>query len=516
MPGPRPAVRSMPDPVTPLGDARSSRTILPSGVAMRTPVRYRGGCPARPAAINSWQFDSKRFDSKVRLPPLSLCDPLGSVVMMDVPVADSVVEDVEVMLARMGSVLDAADLGSLDVDDLGRVVASVRRAQSRLDAVIVRAGLRSAELTDDGAPPARDLLIGTGEVRGATARREAARSALAARDARLAQLMGSGQLGPDHLDVLVHRLARLHDDHLADVLLHDVVERGHGWPADTFDRALRGVVELTATTESDPDEADGASFDANASARAASEVRHWFDRRTGMGQVSAQLDPERYEAVTAALDAQMTALANAQGEGTEKNAALAADAFVELVLGATSRAGGRARPLVTVVVDEQTLRRGRHPQSVAETADGHGLSDGAIARLCCDAVVQRVVVDGHGLPIDVGRRHRTATAAQWTALRGLYSTCGWMGCDALLSWCEAHHIRFWEHGGPTDLDNLVPLCSHHHHLVHDRRWRIELSAERALRILRPDGRLHGITSPPTRRPPPARGRRQRQPAGTAL
>jgi hypothetical protein len=30
----------------------------------------------------------------------------------------------------------------------------------------------------------------------------------------------------------------------------------------------------------------------------------------------------------------------------------------------------------------------------------------------------------------------------------------------------------WLDGGPTDLDNLVPLCSRHHHLHHEGRFRL--------------------------------------------
>jgi len=31
------------------------------------------------------------------------------------------------------------------------------------------------------------------------------------------------------------------------------------------------------------------------------------------------------------------------------------------------------------------------------------------------------------------------------------------------AWCEADHLRAYEVGGVTDLDNLVLWCSHHHH-----------------------------------------------------
>ncbi|MCV7131382.1 HNH endonuclease, partial [Mycobacterium hodleri] len=39
------------------------------------------------------------------------------------------------------------------------------------------------------------------------------------------------------------------------------------------------------------------------------------------------------------------------------------------------------------------------------------------------------------------------------------------GCGATRG-LHAHHIRHWEDGGPTDLDNLVLLCPFHHRLHH--------------------------------------------------
>jgi predicted restriction endonuclease len=49
----------------------------------------------------------------------------------------------------------------------------------------------------------------------------------------------------------------------------------------------------------------------------------------------------------------------------------------------------------------------------------------------------------------------------------------------------------WDaHRGATDLANLLPLCSRHHHLVHEGGWRLSLDHERTLTIIRPDGELH--------------------------
>ncbi|HEX2374877.1 MAG TPA: HNH endonuclease signature motif containing protein [Actinomycetota bacterium] len=61
-----------------------------------------------------------------------------------------------------------------------------------------------------------------------------------------------------------------------------------------------------------------------------------------------------------------------------------------------------------------------------------------------------------------------------------------------MGWCEAHHVRHWLHGGPTDLANLVLLCRAHHRAVHEGGWRLARG---------PDGRL--TATPPHRRHPAA-------------
>ncbi len=58
----------------------------------------------------------------------------------------------------------------------------------------------------------------------------------------------------------------------------------------------------------------------------------------------------------------------------------------------------------------------------------------------------------------------------------------------------------WEHGGPTDLDNLLPICNRHHqHFVHDKGWKLKLLPDRTLEITLPDGETM-TTGPPSRGP----------------
>jgi hypothetical protein len=71
-------------------------------------------------------------------------------------------------------------------------------------------------------------------------------------------------------------------------------------------------------------------------------------------------------------------------------------------------------------------------------------------------------------------------------------------------WCTAHHLQPWTPvtpgaaRGPTDLANLAPLCSTHHHLAHEGGWTLTRGPDGVL-TARPPG-----TAPPPDRPSPDR------------
>ncbi|MSZ99743.1 MAG: hypothetical protein F2581_04045, partial [Actinobacteria bacterium] len=50
-------------------------------------------------------------------------------------------------------------------------------------------------------------------------------------------------------------------------------------------------------------------------------------------------------------------------------------------------------------------------------------------------------------------------------------------CEVIFDHCNIHHIEYWENGGPTDLNNMVPLCSQHHHAAHEGGWKLTLNPE---------------------------------------
>ena len=78
----------------------------------------------------------------------------------------------------------------------------------------------------------------------------------------------------------------------------------------------------------------------------------------------------------------------------------------------------------------------------------------------------------------------------------MYATCAIPGCGVRYDHCKLHHVIWWRHGGCTDLDNLLPVCSRHHHKIHDSGWEVTLGPNRQLTIRFPDGTVQS-TGPPT-------------------
>jgi hypothetical protein len=165
-----------------------------------------------------------------------------------------------------------------------------------------------------------------------------------------------------------------------------------------------------------------------------------------------------------------------------------ADAFAEVAR--RSRAADiitkhRARPTILAITEMSVLWDQLRVNGVCELEDGTQLTARQLRRMACEADIIPMVLDTNGVPMDVGRAYRLATPKQRLALRVLHSTCACEGCDVPFDWCEIHHLRPWDKLGRTNLDNLVPLCEYHHHLVHDLDGEVrsyELLPDRTLRL----------------------------------
>ena len=135
----------------------------------------------------------------------------------------------------------------------------------------------------------------------------------------------------------------------------------------------------------------------------------------------------------------------------------AADALVTLAKRCRGAAGGVRRSPTTLIVhlseDAPPLLEGAGPLS-RETAE----------RLGCDA--RRLTIKPSGRDLVHSRVGRCASYAQQRALHKRSGHCQYPGCTAARE-LEAHHLLAVEHGGHTELDNLILLCPRHHKLLHD-------------------------------------------------
>lgn len=163
-------------------------------------------------------------------------------------------------------------------------------------------------------------------------------------------------------------------------------------------------------------------------------------------------------------------------------------------------------PEVSVLTDLSFLMGELHAAGICETEDGNPLPVSTVRRLCCDAEIIPITLGADGVPIDVGRTARTVNRAQRRALRAMHRTCAHPDCTVPFSHTKIHHVRWWTRDrGPTDIDNLLPLCERHHHLVHEGRWTLTMTPDRVATWTRPDGTIHHQGSTIDRRPAPAAG-----------
>jgi hypothetical protein len=95
----------------------------------------------------------------------------------------------------------------------------------------------------------------------------------------------------------------------------------------------------------------------------------------------------------------------------------------------------------------------------------------------------------------------------------MHRTCVGHHCTVNFEHCQIHHIMFWRFNGPTDISNLVPLCSRHHHLAHEGGWTLTMTPHRTVTWTRPDGTIHSthhtIDRPPHRRNRPTKRNKKR-------
>jgi hypothetical protein len=178
------------------------------------------------------------------------------------------------------------------------------------------------------------------------------------------------------------------------------------------------------------------------------------------------------------------------------------------VVAETPQSGFQAQQADALVAIVKTYLDGAAPESgapSAATADryqvvvhvdeaalhgGIGRADApleTVKRLACDASLVVVTEDEGGAPLNVGRKQRNVSTSIRRALWARDRHCTFPGCHRT-RFVDAHHVQHWVEGGPTSVDNLVLLCSHHHRLLHEGGYGIRRDYQGEHYFVRADGR----------------------------
>jgi Domain of unknown function (DUF222) len=381
------------------------------------------------------------------------------------------------------------DLRALDAETADRRELDDRAAQSTrlrawLDSVDVDLGRAFEAKTGYGAKTfadAANVALSTGE---RVVERGRTLCALPAIEAALR----AGEASGAHVDAATRALRQVDEKHRAELAsrIDALVGDARSLPANEFERRLKIEVRRL---QGDPDKQQKRSV----------RWRAWVERISGMFRGDFTCDPLNAIKIDRRIQDEVDRLFaervpdDAPDDPIERQKYLAGLAVISLLSG---NGGAVGKPELIVVVDATQV-----------DADGRATVDWGLPVDVPDEVLRdvaaraklHVVAVWPPADLDLGRRQRLASAAQRRVLRALYPSCAMPGCDVRFARTKMHHVWWWEHGGPTDLDNLLPICNRHHHCVHDLGWELKLLPDRTLEITLPDGDTVE-TGPPSRGP----------------
>ncbi len=204
--------------------------------------------------------------------------------------------------------------------------------------------------------------------------------------------------------------------------------------------------------------------------------------------LASNLPPDRINAIRAKLEELARAAKTPDDIRTADQ--LRADTFLDLLEGQVT--GGRGRAFVNIDVDLTTLLG-------ADDNPGHIPGWGPVTA----EMARKIVSDqpdcdweftalDQGKPVATGTLARRPNTGMKRRIRSRYRTCVHPGCRRPARQSDLDHTRDWAKGGKTSLDNLAPLCEHHHQLK-DQGWSYRILDAGTFRFTSPLGHTY-ITS----------------------
>ena len=405
---------------------------------------------------------------------LGLSHPLFIVIIMSEKPFDEGPEpmtDVDRGRAVVG-LLDAMSPAGSSVPELRDLASVLGRARVKIDSLMCEIAAEVGRA--DAGVDAASVLQDSGRLSGRDARRVDKVAGRLAEMPNTAERLAAGDITMDHAAALV-TAAEQCGTNVVDSN-SDLLERAGKTSPESFARQARRFAAAEA-----PDRGE-ALLERQRRTRAASV---FVDSDTGMGKVFGAFDPISFNLIEQVVDGHTDALWRADGgrDGRPNEVRTCeqrrADALFELITGRdaltrkpleSAAAGGgdglraKASAQLVAVADIGVLD-GTNPQGGCEIIGTGPVPPGILAQLSPDTRLTGMIFAGQGRPLWMGRSIRLANAHQHLAIAVRDRGC--VACGAPMHRCEIHHIREWENGGPTDIDNLTALCGPHHRAHHN-------------------------------------------------
>ena len=369
----------------------------------------------------------------------------------------------------------------MNIAELRAFMADIRTRQAKLDAQMLEANARMISLMHDPVAPTFVIpereLVAHGGLTSREAREVVSRGLVTEVAPEMGAVLAAGDTTAAHVDALGRGLKIAGAERDAFLThLPDLVEASTTMSASQFDQLVKETAKSVVAD-------DGLStFERQ-------KRETYFKMRTeadGCLSVSGKFDPISASILKSKIGRLVETMFHSGDKEVpvevmpwiEPNDHRQAQALIALVNGASESVSDvPARAEIVVHVDFETLQHGLHAGGNCRTALGADLPVETVRRLACEAEILPVVLDGRSVPIDVGRSKRLATVHQRRALEAIHPTCAIPDCEVIFDHCNVHHIDYWENGGSTDLNNMVPLCSRHHHAAHEGGWKLRLDPD---------------------------------------
>ena len=384
------------------------------------------------------------------------------------------------MFVALSEAIEGLDL-ALDGDDL----ATVARLADRLTAKVTMAAAAfdAAELWDtEGATSMMAWL----RDRARMTNRDARRMAGIGRRLRTCPVTAAawvdGSLSTGQVQVITanvkDRTAGLYAEHEAD-LVPQLAKLDLG---DTTTAMQSWASKAEALLDDEPKEPTGTA--------------HLSPLLDGRGQLDATLTPEGFQLARKAL---LLATGGKASDDTRSPAERLHDGLTTVFRffldNQDTATGGHHRPHLNIVIDHDALVAGKGQGTLVDS--GGVITAADALRHACDANVHRFITQGKSTTLDYGRATRTVPANLFTVIARRDRGCRFPGCDRPVAWAQAHHLKHWIRGGPTDETNCALFCDCHHHVIHRPGWHVEMHPTTGrITVTDPNGRIR-TSDPPT-------------------